>query len=84
MAHHRGVTKKKINFTIDGKSYEADEGMTWEQWVNSTYNTDGFFIRSDSSRLELVDKTKNYTLTIIPTNTITADETYIMGPSKTV
>lgn len=84
MAHHRGVTKKKINFTIDGKSYEADEGMTWEQWVNSTYNTDGFFIRADSSRLELVDKTKNYTLTIIPTNTITADETYIMGPSKTV
>lgn len=58
--------------------------MTWEQWVNSAYNTDGFFIRADSSRLELVDKTKNYTLTIIPTNTITADETYIMGPSKTV
>ena len=83
MAHHRGVTKK-INFTIDGTSYEADECMTWEQWVNSAYNTDGFFIRADSSRLELVDKTKNYTLTIIPTNTITADETYTMGPSKTV
>lgn len=40
-----GVTKKKINFTIDGTSYEADEGMTWEQWVNSTYNTGGFVIR---------------------------------------
>lgn len=39
-----GVTKKKIKFTIDSKSYEADEGMTWEQWVNSTYNTDGFVI----------------------------------------
>ena len=40
-----GVTKKKINFTIDGTSYEADGGMTWEQWVNSTYNTGGFVIQ---------------------------------------
>ena len=33
-----------INFTIDGTSYQAEEGMTWEEWVNSSYNTDGFII----------------------------------------
>jgi hypothetical protein len=28
-----------ITFTIDGTKYQAEEGMTWEQWVNSEYNT---------------------------------------------
>ena len=28
-----------ISFTIDGTSYQAEEGMTWAQWVNSDYNT---------------------------------------------
>lgn len=28
-----------ISFTIDGTSYQAEEGMTWEQWVDSSYNT---------------------------------------------
>ena len=32
-----GVTL--INFTIDGTTYQAEEGMTWEQWCNSSYNT---------------------------------------------
>lgn len=28
-----------IEFTIDGISYYAEEGMTWSEWVNSGYNT---------------------------------------------
>lgn len=64
--------------------YEAEEGMTWEQWVNSVYNTDGFFIRTYSSNLELVDKTQNWALTITSTDTITADKTYTMGPARGV
>ena len=28
-----------ISFTIDGTSYQAEEGMTWAQWVDSSYNT---------------------------------------------
>lgn len=40
-----GAVTKKINFTIESTSYEADEGMTWEQWVNSSYNTGGFVIQ---------------------------------------
>ena len=27
-----------ITFTIDGVEYQAEEGMTWEEWVNSEYN----------------------------------------------
>lgn len=32
-----------ISFTIDGTSYQAEEGMTWEQWANSSYNTAGAY-----------------------------------------
>lgn len=31
-----------ISFTIDGTSYQAEDGMTWAQWVDSSYNTGGF------------------------------------------
>lgn len=34
---------KLINFTIDGTSYQAEEGMTWAQWVASGYNTGNKF-----------------------------------------
>lgn len=37
-----GVTL--INFTINGTAYQAEEGMTWEQWCNSSYNTGGFYV----------------------------------------
>ena len=32
-----------ITFTIDGTSYAAIEGMTWEQWVASVYNTGNYY-----------------------------------------
>lgn len=35
-----GVTL--ITFTIEGTSYQAEEGMTWQQWVDSSYNTEGW------------------------------------------
>ena len=31
-----------ITFTIDGIEYQAEEGMTWGEWVNSKYNIDGY------------------------------------------
>ena len=27
-----------ITFTINSKPYQAEEGMTWQQWVDSEYN----------------------------------------------
>ena len=34
---------EKIKFRIAGTEYTADKGMTWLQWVDSGYNTDGFY-----------------------------------------
>lgn len=31
-----GVTL--ITFTISGDTYQAEEGMTWQQWADSSYN----------------------------------------------
>lgn len=35
---------KLISFTIDGTTYQAEEGMTWQEWLSSEYNTDAFFL----------------------------------------
>ena len=32
-----------ITFTIEGTKYQAEEGMTWSEWVNSEYNNIGYF-----------------------------------------
>lgn len=37
-----------ITFTIDGNEYQAEEGMTWEEWVDSEYNTDGWYYKEYS------------------------------------
>lgn len=31
-----------INFTINGESYQAEEGMTWYNWCSTEYNTDNY------------------------------------------
>lgn len=35
---------KLISFTIGHIPYQAEEGMTWGEWVNSEYNTDGYYL----------------------------------------
>ena len=36
-----------FNFTIDGVIYTAEQGMTWGQWVDSSYDTRGFVNNGD-------------------------------------
>jgi hypothetical protein len=36
------VGNNLITFTIEGETYQAEEGMTWGEWVESDYNTSGF------------------------------------------
>lgn len=36
-----------ITFTIAGVEYQAEEHMSWNEWVNSKYNTDGYYIDED-------------------------------------
>lgn len=33
----------QITFTIDGKTYRADDGMTWMQWIGSDNNPDDYY-----------------------------------------
>ncbi len=35
---------ERIDFSVGGITYKAEVGMTWEAWVESSYNTDGFQI----------------------------------------
>lgn len=36
-----------ITFSIDNfGEYRAEEGMTWGEWVESEYNTDGYYVGS--------------------------------------
>ena len=34
-----------ISFTINNMPYEAEKGMTWAEWCNSSYNTGGWHLR---------------------------------------
>ena len=31
-----------ITFTVDGASYQAEEGMTWGEWLQSNYAAEGW------------------------------------------
>ena len=53
----KDVPKVMINFTIDGTSYQAEEGMTWAQWVVSPYNNDGAHVLTEYGWIGHVDST---------------------------
>ena len=36
-----------FSFNIGTSTYQAEEGMTWSEWVNSSYNTGGFWLEED-------------------------------------
>ena len=40
-----------ITFTINGKTYCAENGMYWYEWCPSVYNTDGFYIQGGTNFL---------------------------------
>ena len=44
----KDVPVTTINFTIDGTAYQAEEGMTWAEWIDSASNTIGLYL-SDSA-----------------------------------
>ena len=44
----KDAPKTIINFTIDDVPYQAEEGMTWAEWVDSASNTIGLYL-SDSA-----------------------------------
>ena len=44
-----------ISFTIDGTAYQAEEGMTWAEWVVSPYNNDGAHVLTEYGWIGHVD-----------------------------
>ncbi len=36
-----------ISFTIEGAAYQSEQNMTWAQWVESAYNTDGYHLSGE-------------------------------------
>ncbi len=42
-----------ITFIIEGDTFQAEEGMTWGEWVDSEYNIDGYAIDSSDNSIFL-------------------------------
>lgn len=58
-----------ISFTISGTSYQAEEGMTWEQWVNTDYNTNNKYSRGGGMSMYVEETANsNYYIYDITTN----------------
>ena len=51
-----GENIKIFFINIQGEPYKVKQGMTWSEWVNSKYNTDGFKLGSNN----ILDSTENY------------------------
>ena len=65
-----------IGFQIDGVVYEAEEGMTWEEWCDSEYNTAGYYTGSDGVYLD--GAINNQVDGVLPTELIKNDTNYIL------
>ena len=51
---NRSIAKKhgevaNISFSIEDTQFQAEEGMTWKEWVNSEYNSNGACVYNEGS-----------------------------------
>ena len=77
-----------ISFMIGGTTYQAESGMTWFEWVNSSYNTGGFYLFYDMSNmknkvaktgLSFVSKTQSGTNVYSDEGIIGGSKYYVVG-----
>ena len=65
------IESNLITFTVDGIEYQAEEGMTWEEWANSSYNTGGFiFYYSDTNHALYNSDCTKYVLNELMSDTL--------------
>jgi hypothetical protein len=78
---YEDAPKPIITFTIQGMgTYEAEEGMTWGEWVASDYNTDGFYISDWNTIYNGVTSVRDFNYNEIPpTEIIEVDKYYQIG-----
>lgn len=47
--------RNMITFAIDGIEYRAEEGMIWEEWLDSEYNVDGYYADYDGAVYKAIE-----------------------------
>ena len=72
-----------ISFTIAGTSYQAEEGMTWEEWCDSEYNTGNVGVTTSGdvylgNATKLISTDGTYSNRIKSTSVIIAGQTYVI------
>ena len=75
----KAVPKTIINFTIDGTSYQAEEGMTWGDWVNSEYDNDEFSVDINAIKKGVSFVSNGGSNIVYTNNQITANAAYVFG-----
>ena len=50
------LEKTMIEFSINSTMYKAYEGMTWEEWVNTPFNTGGYEIMDNMLSINYGDE----------------------------
>lgn len=65
-----------INFTISGTSYQAEDGMTWAQWIASSYNTGGFIVSGSMVAFPSGDHVSYQSTPVSTTDTIIGNRAY--------
>lgn len=49
----------ELQMKINGINYTFIEGMTWDEWINSAYNIDGFYIKEYNSNFYVYTSSNN-------------------------
>ena len=75
----KDVPKPLISFTIDGTSYQAEEGMTWGDWVNSEYDNDEFSVDINAIKKGVSFVSNGGSNIVYTNNQITANAAYVFG-----
>ena len=74
-----GKLLNRIIFTIDGATYLAKSGMTWAEWVESDYNTDGYEVSGDGIySADSMNVATEDSVIVGSNDEIIANETYLL------
>lgn len=68
-----------ISFTIDGVLYQAEEGMTWEEWCESEYNTIQIVARNTGSDTKVVGLNPPFSILIFKGTSVFGHDLIITG-----
>lgn len=72
-----------MSFTIDGTEYRAKDGATWLEWVNSEYNTAGYYCSSAYDHVGCTDDEILYIVKRSDRTTVVGNEYIIKGEAYT-